>query len=455
MDSVTRPLQSLISGGPLSFLQGSMSPVLMATAPPAAMLYPRGGGVAGLQNDAVPLSGNPMTMMLRGDPRAMAEQLLGPAGVRYMRTGVGDLPNLPESEQETNPAARFNRHVIPYTLNRGSGAAPSFTDIFPTPGRFELALAYNASRLSDSRAVAAGTRGGYDSTRIHQFLEALQRKDYRKGETPTIIHQRAMGYTPPVMEHAGRSMMRTIQQFNYASAYQEAQRFLEEGAKGAGDFNGAYCKEYVATKAFLESPAAVFHSLNYVDGSVFESEDTDGIFPVWSGATRERTKVMTIIKEGQTYILDYTKGKGVTEGATISLIVRRHRVDATTQFVYSSYGESPLDAQRTTLGMLGAGRFISPVQIAVLCWPRGLPPDEYRNYKFEVGTDGRGGRFSISMTDGLIVPVGRILHRAAPQPDRYDYTDPPTPAELEPLWDMSGIAHKQMIEVILKPSLRT
>lgn len=441
MQNFLQPVASLMGGGPRPYLQSTMVPSIMSRSDRPGAMLPNPGGVGAIGGLAVPLRGNPLTI-LGGDPRSPVDRLLGPAGSAFQRSGVGQLTELPASEQETNPAMRISRVIFGYQQpkTRAERSAEGIT--FEPPGQFDIGLAFASSRITSGLMPTLD----FDATRIANFPGAAQPIE----SSSSLMRQRAANYSPPSVAFASRTMMRTITQYNYTMALQDTIAYNE--AVAAGD---AAVQRFLHERPFQLTPAVLFHMLNHVAGVVFESEPVGDVFPILPGMSEDsRTRAATLIMEGQSHMFNYTRGVGVVNGAIVCLVVRRAPVTRDTVFVHAAHGKPRHEHQTFALDALPFGVTVSPVQIAVLCFPGGMPPPEYRNYKYQVVTPGDAAKsVALSLNDGLIIPVGRVLHKSAGRVHgHFHYEDPPLPEDLKPLHDMSKVANEPLIEMLLKPS---
>lgn len=421
MDGYFAPAAAMLANKG-NYFPTKASPVVLAGDNPGA-LAANPGGLPNLLAQVMP-SRAPGGLTLDG--------MLGPQGRQFLRNNTMPLAAVPDSDPWTLPSRRHNRVVVPYAFEAASLAAKqkpgqSTQEVLRPPYRFELALAYCHTRVSEESLQAPG-----QTWRPSGEKASLTRKD-RLGITGTQMGR----------FHMNKDMLRSLIQFNYSEAMLEASDYSRATSGAAG----AYA-EFVRTRNYVQTPRAKFHALNLVDGVIFESEEIGDVLPSAS-LRKEEARAMTIIGDGLTHMWNYTKGAGVTEFASVNLIVRRMAVTARTRYTFHRYDEVEGMDETKTIPLLRTGDTIYPLQVCVLCWPDGsTPPYDYRlSWRYPA----KERDPAPECYDGLIIPLGNILHRAHNGTSRADmeYTEPPTPEALTQVNDMAE-ATRSTIEVVMR-----
>lgn len=200
-------------------------------------------------------------------------------------------------------------------------------------------------------------------------------------------------------------------------------------------------------------------------GVKFDETDTHDMEFSTEAEDRSSRATSNIIK-GPARMLDYTSYSGVTENASISLVIRPQPVTVDTKYFFAStYDEPPPvhDANKrySVPPELIGTHTIYPLQIAVLCWPDGgMPPASYRKYTSWPMPLNAASDFKADHVDyytgynGLIIKFADILFRSLIHANgRTGYTPPPRPNELRPVLDMRPAMQRPPIDVLVHEAM--
>lgn len=305
---------------------------------------------------------------------------------------VGFSSDVP-SEQQSNPTHRVNRLLRQVEM-------PFKLGLLPFATRREIVIQPNDAVLlrSDHAPAFSAPASMLDPTVQKRLNDSRTVPDRNpQGYAASDMFARAQHFMSSSVERLySRTMDMGIVQWNYFMAVTHAERWARAFAGAAlpdpsnqGGMDTFYgTPEYLAffnDVVFNNSPAYEWHNFFAFDGVLYDEKDTHDMDPVLS--TRQlASRACTNVKHGPVDMWDYTDYAGLTEGASISIIIRPHAVTADTKYYFGGdrQGPEPVHDANIPYSVPGAkiGKHtIFPPQMFVVCWPDGnTPPRAFAEY---------------------------------------------------------------------------